>query len=109
MFRALRDRDYRRWAAAGFVSTVGSWMQVTAQAWLMLKLTGSGAQLGALVALTAVPGLVLGPWGGVIADRLPRHRVLIATQSFYVVLAAATGAAVYAGALRPWMLYLSGL
>jgi MFS family permease len=109
MLRALRHHEYRRWCAAGFVSTVGSWMQVTAQAWLMLKLTGSGAQLGALVALTAVPGLVLGPWGGVIADRLPRQKVLIVTQSLFVVLAAGTGAAVYSGNLHPWMLYASGL
>ncbi len=87
--RALRHRDYRRWAAAGTVSVVGTWLQTATQAWLLLQLSGSGAMLGAGVALNALPSLLLGPWAGVLADRFSRRNLLLGTQGSFAVLALA--------------------
>ncbi len=89
MLRALSHRDYRLWAAADLVSTVGSWMQLIAQNWVVLEITGSPAKLGITVAVQSLPAIALGMWGGNIADRLPRRRVLIATQTAFGLLAAA--------------------
>jgi MFS family permease len=73
--------------AAGTVSVMGSWMQAAAQSWVVLRLTGSSAALGLSVSLQALPSLLLGLWGGVLADRLPRRRLLVVTQSAHASLA----------------------
>lgn len=88
-FVALRFRNYRLYSAASLASTAGTWMQVVAQNWLVFRLTGSTAALGAAVSLQAVPSVVLGAWGGVLADRLDRRRFLICTQVAHALLAAA--------------------
>ncbi len=64
MLRALAHRDYRLWAAADLVSTVGSWMQLIAQNWIVLELTHSPAKLGVTVTIQSVPTLLLGMWEG---------------------------------------------
>jgi MFS family permease len=97
--RALAHRDYRRWAGANLCSVVGTWMQVAAQSWLVFQLSGSGAVLGTSVALTALPTLVLGPGGGVVADRFPRRTVLTVTQSLFAVLALIQALAAWRGIL----------
>src|SRR5690348_47320 len=83
MLRALSHRDYRLWAAADLVSTVGSWMQLIAQNWVVLEITGSPAKLGLTIAVQSLPAIALGMWGGNIADRFPRRRILIATQTAF--------------------------
>jgi MFS family permease len=88
MFAALRHRNYRIWAAADFVSITGTWMQVLALNWFVLQITGSTAHMGAAVLLQALPVLLLGSWGGALADRLPARPVLIATQLTHAGLAA---------------------
>jgi MFS family permease len=111
--RALAHVDYRRWAAAGTLSVTGTWMQVATQAWLLLQLSDSGAVLGAGVALNAVPGLVLGPWGGVLADRFSRRRILLFTQTVFALLAATQAVAAMTGSLTVTTLlvfsFLAGL
>ncbi|MDX6267366.1 MAG: hypothetical protein QOD70_2106 [Frankiales bacterium] len=88
-FRALRHPAYRRWAAADTASQLGTWAQALALSWVVLQLTGSTAALGGTVALQALPILLLGPWGGAAADRLPLRRLLLGTQIAQGVLAVA--------------------
>ena len=78
-------------------------MQSIAQAWLVLKLTNSGTALGLIVALQSLPVLVLGPWGGVLADRFSKRRLLVITQLTFAVLALVLGTLVATGVVRLWM------
>ena len=77
-FAALANPNYRRWYAGQGISLVGTWMQTIAQGWLVYTLTGSGTQLGLVVALQMVPVLILAPYAGVIADRVDKRRLIIA-------------------------------
>ena len=81
-------------------------MQTVALGWLVLQITGSGAQLGAVVATTFLPLLIFGPLGGAIADRFDKHRMLIYTQSALATLALSLSILVYSGATKVWMLYV---
>lgn len=105
MLRALAHRDYRLWAVADLISTVGSWMQLVAQNWIVLELTHSPAKLGTTVAIQSVPALVLGMWGGSIADRLPKRRLLIFTQAIFGLLALILSITAAAGALNIWVVW----
>ncbi|MBB4741328.1 MFS family permease [Actinoplanes octamycinicus] len=89
MFAPLKERNYRLWAAADLVSTAGTWMQVLGLNWLILSDTGSAATMGLVVMLQALPVLVLGTWGGALADRLPARPLLIASQAIRALLALA--------------------
>ena len=80
--------------------------QGVAQAWLVLKLTGSGLDLGLLGACYMLPVLAGGPWAGVLVDRFDRRRLLIATQSLFIVAAAVMTALTWTGAVRVWMLFV---
>ena len=109
MMRALAHRDYRLWAIADLVSTVGSWMQLIAQNWMVLQLTHSPAQLGITVTVQSVPTLALGMWGGNIVDRLPRKPLLVATQACFAVLALVLAATTAIGALNIWVIWTTAL
>jgi MFS family permease len=87
--RALHSRNYRLFVSGQLVSLIGTWMQSVAQSWLIYRLTGSAALLGLIGFAGQIPIFVIAPFGGVVADRLNRHRVLIATQSSMMALAAA--------------------
>jgi MFS family permease len=97
----LRVRNYRIWAVAGFVSTIGTWMQLIAQNWLVLHLTGSGAALGLCVSLQAMPAVFAGLWGGSVADRVPSQWLLRRTQSAFAVLAGTLGLLTVTGMVQP--------
>ncbi len=84
---ALHHRDFRLFWSGQLVSLVGTWMQTVAQSWLVLQLSGSPFTLGIITALQFLPVLVLSVVGGVLADRLPKRQVLLATQSSAMVLA----------------------
>jgi MFS family permease len=79
-FRSLRHRAYRLYFAGQTISIVGTWMQKVAQAWLVLELTGSGTLLGVTAGLQQLPTLLLTPWGGLLADRVDRRKILMWTQ-----------------------------
>ena len=81
MFRSLRVRNYRLYASGQLVSLTGTWMQRVAQDWLVLELTNSGTALGIVTALQFGPSLLLGLWGGVLADRCDKRRLLLVTQT----------------------------
>lgn len=89
MFAPLKERNYRLWAAADLVSVGGTWMQVLALNWVILSVTGSATKMGAVVMLQSLPVLLLGSWGGALADRLPARPVLIACQVIRALLALA--------------------
>ncbi len=80
--RAFRHRNYRLFFLGQGTSLVGTWMQSVAQSWLVLLLTGDPFILGVVAAFQFLPVLVLGLFGGVIADHLPKRRTLMATQTF---------------------------
>jgi MFS family permease len=86
-FSALAIPNYRRYFTGQSISLIGTWMQSTAQAWLVLQLTHSATSLGIVVALQTLPMLVLGPYGGVIADRVDKRRLMIVLQSLMGVQA----------------------
>ncbi|MEU4215612.1 MFS transporter [Actinoplanes sp. NPDC026623] len=83
----LRERNFRLWAVADLVSTSGTWMQVLGLNWVVLSMTGSAATMGFTVMAQALPVLVLGGWGGALADRLPARPLLIACHVARALLA----------------------
>ncbi|OLT24688.1 MFS transporter, partial [Actinomadura sp. CNU-125] len=91
MLRALRHHNYRLWATADFVSITGTWMQVLALNWLILSITGSATSMGLGLVMQTLPTMLIGPWGGVIADRLPVRSVVAAGQSVKLLLAVLLG------------------
>ena len=104
-FRSLAVRNYRLFFLGQLVSVSGTWMQQVAQSWLVLNLTGSGLDLGVTVALQFLPMLLFGMWGGVIADRFDKRRVLIASQAAAGVLALTLWGLVVGGVVQLWMVY----
>jgi MFS family permease len=102
MFRSLRVRNYRLYASGQLISLTGTWMQRVAQDWLVLDLTNSGTALGVVTALQFGPSLLLGLWGGVLADRLDKRKMLLATQSGLALLALALGLLDVAGVVQYW-------
>lgn len=106
MFRSLAIRNYRLFASGQLVSLTGTWMQNVAQDWLVLDLTDrSGTALGITTALQFLPFLLFGLWGGVIADRNNKRKVMIATQSIQGLLALSLGVLVVTGAVQVWMVF----
>ncbi|MCT2021366.1 MFS transporter [Kocuria marina] len=93
MFRSLRIRNYRLWFTGALVSNVGTWMQRTAQSWLVFdELTDHDATaMGVVMALQFVPQLLLAPYAGVLADRYDRRRILVITQGVMALLALGLG------------------
>ncbi len=103
-FAALAVPNYRRYIAGQAVSLVGTWMQMAAQSWLVLTITGSATKLGVIVALQTLPVLLLGPYGGVVADRVDKRRLMVALQSLMGVQAAVLGVLTVTGAVRLWQI-----
>ncbi|UQX87591.1 MFS transporter [Jatrophihabitans telluris] len=105
-FSSLSNRNYRRYYSGQAVSLIGTWMQTVAQSWLVLQLTGSGTALGVSVALQTLPVLVLGPYGGVVADRVDKRRLMVVLQSLMGLLALVLGLLTVTHAVRLWEVYL---
>src|SRR5450631_4439684 len=80
-FGSLDSRNYRLYFTGDLVSHIGSWMQTMAEAWLVQTITKSGIAVGATFAFRFLPVLLFGLWGGAVADRFDRRKVLIVTQS----------------------------
>ena len=106
---ALRDPRYRWWFGCQLFSSSGSMTQGIAQAWLVLQITGSALDLGILGALSWAPVLLGGAWAGILVDRMDRRRLLIVTQTIFVVLCAAQTALVGTGQIRLWMILIFGV
>ncbi len=101
-FASLSVPNYRRYYAGQSISLIGTWMQMTAQAWLVWSLTHSSTWLGVIIALQTLPVLLLGPYGGVIADRVDKRKLMVALQSAMGVQALALGLLTVTGAVTLW-------
>jgi MFS family permease len=108
-FASLRSRNFRIYFAAQIGSNICAWIQITAENWLVLQLTDSGLALGITNALQFGPLVFFGLYGGVIADRYDRRRLLMATQSALALLAAAIGFLVVMNLIQLWMIWLAAL
>jgi MFS family permease len=108
MFRSLSGINYRLWFAGALVSNIGTWMQRTAQDWIVLTmLTDNDAvAVGITMALQLGPQLLLVPWSGLIADRFDRRRLLMLTQSLMALLGVALGFMVLFGVAELWHVYV---
>ena len=105
-FASLAIPNYRRYVAGQGISLVGTWMQTIAQGWLVYSLTGSGTAIGLLVALQMLPVLVLAPYGGLVADRVDKRRLMVAVQGAMAVLALALGILTASGTVRLWHVFV---
>ena len=103
-FRSLRHANYRLWAGGALVSNIGTWVQRTAQDWLVLTVLThhSASAVGVVMALQFAPQLLLLPWTGSAADHLDQRKLLVATQTAMGVLALMLGALTVSGAVRLW-------
>ncbi|WP_424889648.1 MFS transporter [Streptomyces sp. XH2] len=106
-FSSLRIRNYRLFATGQVVSNTGTWMQRIAQDWLVLSLTGSSAAVGITTALQFLPMLFLGLYGGVIADRCPKRRLLVLTQAAMGLTGLALAVLTLSGHVQVWHVYLT--
>ncbi|MFX1818553.1 MFS transporter [Pseudarthrobacter sp. CC4] len=111
MFRALENRNYRIWASGALVSNIGTWMQRVAQDWLVLTVLTdySGAAVGITTGLQFLPMLLLGPYGGVLADRYRKRAILLWTQVAMGLTGLVLGLLVVTGAAELWHAYLAAL
>src|SRR5205085_12435926 len=105
-FRSLQNRNFKLYTYGQLISVTGTAMQQVAQSWLVLQLTDSGVALGVTLALQFLPMLLFGVWGGLLADRLDKRRLLIATQVAQGALAIALWALVASGSVTLWMVYV---
>jgi len=108
-FRSLHVRNYRLYFVAQIISVSGTWMQSVAQAWLVLRLAPAsqqGVDLGVVTALQFLPMLLFGTYGGLLADRVDKRRLLYATQSAAGLLALALGLLTANGAVRLWEVFV---
>jgi len=101
-FAALGHRNYRLFFFGQLVSLIGTWMQNVAQAWLVYALTGSPFKLGIVSFCAGVPVLAFSLWAGVFADRVPKRRLLLATQTAMMLLAFVLAADMFAGTVQWW-------
>ncbi|WP_432143540.1 MFS transporter [Streptomyces sp. bgisy084] len=106
-FSSLRIRNYRLFATGQMVSNTGTWMQRIAQDWLVLSLTGSSTAVGITTALQFLPMLLFGLYGGVIADRFAKRKLLLVTQSAMGVTGLALAALTLSGQVQVWHVYLT--
>ncbi|MFD8871503.1 MFS transporter [Streptomyces sp. NPDC059590] len=105
-FSSLKVRNYRLFATGAVISNTGTWMSRIAQDWLVLSLTGSSTAVGITTALQFLPMLLFGLYGGVIADRYPKRRLLILTQGALGLCGLALAALTLSGQVRVWHVYL---
>src|SRR2546425_3580840 len=102
-FRALRHRNFRLYWTGQLVSLIGTWMQSVAQGWLMHRLTSSAFMLGLLGFMQFLPVLLLSLWAGVIVDSIDKRKLLLITQTAFLLQAALLATAVSTGIVKPWM------
>ncbi|WP_053204640.1 MFS transporter [Jiangella muralis] len=106
-FHSLRHRNYRLYWSGMFLSNVGTWMQRIAQDWLVLVVLGGGAQaVGITTGLQFLPFLLVAPFGGLLADRFDKRRLLMLTNSFLGVVGLTLGVLTLTGVAQIWHVYV---
>jgi MFS family permease len=104
--RAFRHRNYQLFFAGQLISLTGTWMQSVAESWLIFRLTGSAALLGATSFATLAPVFLFATAGGIVADRVDRRRILILTQSISMLLPLTLAALTLSGHVRVWHVFV---
>src|ERR1035441_5658763 len=104
--RALGYRNFQLFFGGQLISLVGTWMQNVAQAWLVYRLTGSSALLGAVGFVGQIPVFLFSPVGGIVADRYSRRNIVVATQTASMLLAFAMAALTLSGTVRIWEIFV---
>jgi MFS family permease len=105
-FRALRHRNYQLWFFGQGVSLIGTWMQSMAQQVLVYRLTGSAISLGIVNFMTVIPLLPFSFWGGSLADRVSKRKIILITQSLMLIQAVVLAILTWTGLVRVWHVYL---
>jgi MFS family permease len=103
-FAALANPNYRLYFGGQAISLIGTWMQTIAQSYLVFTLTHSATDVGYVVALQTIPVLLLGPYGGVIADRVDKRKLMVALQTMMGLLALTLGVLTVTGVVTVWMI-----
>lgn len=106
-FDSLSVPNYRRYFTGQLISISGNWMQIVAEVWLILTLTGSGFAVGLTTALQFLPILLFGAWGGLLADRFSKRNLLMVTQFVLLVPVIWLASVSFAGIVAPWMVYVT--
>lgn len=104
--RALRHRNFKLFFGGQLISLIGTWMQSVAQSWLVYSLTGSTVLLGLVGFSSQLPVFLMAPIGGVVADAVDRHRVVIATQACAMLLASILAALTLSGHIEIWHVFV---
>jgi MFS family permease len=104
-FASLAVPNFRRYFGGQVVSITGNWMQMVAEMWLVVELTGNGVSVGLTAALQFLPILLFGAWGGLVADRVNKRRLLMVTQSLMTLPAITLWALTVSGDVQVWMVY----
>ena len=107
-FRALQQRNFRLYFWGQLISMCGTWLQMVAQAWLVLKLSkNNGIVVGLVTALQTAPALFFGAWAGVLVDRFRKRDTLLATQTVLMVVAVALAVLTWTGHAVLWNVALN--
>jgi MFS family permease len=101
-FAAMRHRNFQLYFGGQLISNIGTWMQIIAQGWVVYQIGHSELILGLVAFASAIPTLLISPWGGVIVDRVSRRNLLIMTQVGAMLLAFALAALSFAGIVKEW-------
>lgn len=101
-FRAMGHRNFRLFFWGNLISVIGVWMQSTAQQWLVYRITGSQTSLGLVTFISFLPVLILSLFMGVIVDRFPRRKILVITQSWYMLGALVLAGLTWSGLVQYW-------
>jgi MFS family permease len=101
-FSALRSRNFQLYFGGQLISVAGTWMQIVAQGWLVYQLSKSELTLGIVGFASAIPALIISPWGGVVVDRMPKRTLLVITQTVSMLLAFVLAALTFTGAVQVW-------
>ncbi|MGH8890894.1 MAG: MFS transporter, partial [Acidothermaceae bacterium] len=109
VFSSLAIRNYRIYFTGQVISRIGTWMQRFAQSWLVYDLSHNATIVGVVVALQALPTLVAGPYGGLVADRFDKRRIMIVLQSTMGLLALVLGLLTVTHVVRLWEIFVLAL
>src|SRR5215470_18099323 len=104
--RALRHRNFQLFFSGQLISLIGTWMQTVAQSWLVYEKTGSSLKLGAVGFASQIPVFLMAPIGGMVADRVNRQRVVIATQVASMILAFILAALTLTNTVQVWHVFV---
>ncbi|MEZ4676993.1 MAG: MFS transporter [Caldilineaceae bacterium] len=105
-FAALQHRNFRLYVTGQLISGIGTWMQIIAQGWLVYDLSKSELALGIVGFASALPALLITPWGGVVVDRVPIRRLMVLTQTGSMLLALILSALTMSGVVQVWHVVL---